>query len=114
MSFAVIASARGLSLLFAAAPFANVSAFGVGDPRRLVGWASLVGCAAVPLLVQAQAYLMFKDYFPHPSSRYGLSLLPLTIAALALVAQARNWRFATVLVAAGSMGALLLSFSGVL
>jgi len=111
-SVLIIASARWLTLLFTVAPFANVSAFRVGDPRRLVGWASLLGCAAVPVLVQMQAYLMFHDYFPFVSSRYGISLLPLTIAAIALVAEARTWKVAAALVSFGSIAALLAGFSG--
>jgi hypothetical protein len=114
MSYAIVASARGLALLLSAAPFANVATFTVGDPRRLLGWTALVGCAAVPLLVQAQAYMDAHGYFPVVSSRYGISLLPIVIAAFAVVAQFRNWRVATVLVAAGSIGAILLSFAGVL
>jgi hypothetical protein len=113
-SFAIVGSARGLSLLLSAAPFANVAAFAVGDPRRLLGWTALVGCAAVPLLVQAQAYMDDHGYFPVVSSRYGISLLPIVIAAFAVVAHLRNWRVATVVVAAGSIGAILLSFTGIL
>jgi len=113
MSFAVAASARLLAVLMTAAPFANVSAFAVGDTRRLVGWAALVGCAAVPLVVQVQTYLNEKDYFPFVSGRYGISLLPLTIGALAFVAQSRNWRVASIVVSVGCIVALLASFTGI-
>lgn len=113
-SFAVLASARLLALIFTAAPFMNVTAFAAGDSRRLVGWSAIVGCAAVPLLVQLQAYFSGHDYFPNISGRYGLSLLPMTIAAIACVAQARRWRVATVLLGAFSIGALLVTFTGFL
>jgi hypothetical protein len=68
----------------------------------------------VPLIVQLQAYQSDHVYFPEVSTRYGLSLLPPTIAALGLVAHARGWRVATGVLGAGSIGALMLSFAGVL
>jgi hypothetical protein len=112
-SFAVAASARLLSLLVTAAPFANVAAFAAGDPRRLVGWAVLVGCGAVPLVVQVQTYFNDGDYFPFVSGRYGISLLPLAIAALAFVAWSRRWRWAGGLVSVACVVALLVSFTGI-
>ena len=114
LGVALVASAGLLSVVMTAAPFANVAAFGAGDARRLVGWAALIGCLAVPLVVQLQTWVGYGDYFRHVTSRYGLSLLPLTIAAFVLVAQARNWRVAPTVLSALGIGALLLSFAGVL
>jgi hypothetical protein len=111
-SFAVFASARLLALIMTTAPFVNVASFPAGDRRRLVGWAALVGCAVVPLIVQVQTYANGEDYFPLISGRYGISLLPLTIGALAFVAHARRWRVAPALVVGACLVALLASFTG--
>jgi hypothetical protein len=114
LGFAVVASAGLLSIVMTAAPFANVAAFRAGDARRLVGWTAMLGCAAVPVVVQVQTYVGDGDFFRHVTSRYGLSLLPLTIAAFVLVAQARSWRVAPTVLGAVCISALLLSFAGVL
>lgn len=112
-SFTIVALARWLTVVLAAAPFLNVVGFVARDTRRLVGWAALLGTAAVPLIVQVQTYLGDRYYFPNVSSRYGITLLPLTLAALVLVAQARNWKAAAALLAGASVCALLLGFTGV-
>lgn len=114
MSFAVLASSRWLAVFFTAAPFANIATFARHDARRLVGWAALVGTAAVPLVVQLETSMNDHQYFPNPSSRYGLSLLPLTIAAFTFIAHHRNWRVATVALSGCSIAALLVSFAGLL
>jgi 4-amino-4-deoxy-L-arabinose transferase-like glycosyltransferase len=112
--FAIVALVGLLKVVMTAAPFANIAAFAPGDVRRLVGWAALIGCLAVPLVVQLQTYAGDGYYFHTLTSRYGLSLLPLCIAAFALVAQSRQWRVAPALLGGVSIGALLLSFAGVL
>ena len=111
-SFAVFASAQLLALIMTAAPFVNVATLPVGDRRRLVGWAALVGCAVVPLIVQIQTYVNDEDYFPEISGRYGISLLPLTIGALAFVVHLRKWRVAPSLVVGACLVALFASFTG--
>lgn len=113
-SAALLAVGPLLAVLLTAAPFANVAAFSAVDARRLVGWGALVGCAAVPLLVQIQAYINSEDYFPIVSERYALSLLPMTVTALALVAHHRGWRAATVAVSGTAVAVLVLSFAGLL
>jgi hypothetical protein len=113
-SFAVLATARLLGVLLTASPFVTVSAFPAGDRRRLVGWVVLLGCAVVPLVVQVQAYLNGQDYFPGVSSRYSISLLPMALAGLVFIVQARRWRVATIAVTAFCLGSLLLSFGGFL
>lgn len=113
-SDALLFVAPALAVLMTAAVFVNVSVFAPGDARRLVGWVAFVGCAVLPLLVQIQAYINSADYFPYVSSRYAMSLLPLTVAAFAMVVHLREWRVATVLVSGCSVAVLLLSFGGVL
>jgi hypothetical protein len=113
-SFAVVAAAKLLSVLFTAGPFMNVSLHDAGDSRRLLGWTALAGAAATPVVVQLQTYLGNEYFFRHVSSRYGITLLPITIAALATVAQARGWRVSPVLIATSTIAALLLSFLGVM
>ena len=95
-----VAVARGLSVLLTAAPFANLAVFEARDPRRLLGWSSLVGALAVPLVVQLIAYASSASYFLWVNSRYGMSLIPITVAALVLVAHARGWTKTSVGVAA--------------
>jgi hypothetical protein len=61
-----------------------------------------------------QAYLNGHDYFPGVSSRYSISLLPMALAGLVFIVQARRWRVVTIAVTAFCLGALLLSFGGFL
>lgn len=110
---AVVALARLLSVVYTAAPFMGLAAFEARDPRRLPAWAALVGVVAVPLVVQLQTYVAGLEYFRYVSGRYGLSLLPLTLAALVLAIEAKRWRWAFGLLALGAIVSLLLSFVGI-
>jgi hypothetical protein len=58
--------------------------------RRPVAWALLVGALAWPMAVQIQVFLSDGTYFPLVSTRYGISLLGLVGAVLAMVAE--RWR----------------------
>ena len=110
---AAVALARLLSVVFTAAPFMGLAAFDARDLRRLPAWAALVGVLAVPLVVQLQTYVAGLEYFRYVSGRYGLSLLPITLAALVLAIEAKRWRWAFGLFALGAIVSLLLSFVGI-
>ena len=112
-SVAIVGAVKALTVAFTAAPFMAISAFEPDDPPRLLGWASLIGAASMPLIVQVHNYICTDYYFRHVTGRYGLSLLPLIIAALAMVVNAKRWRWAYYLLALGATAILLLSFSGV-
>ena len=113
-SFIVPVVARALTVLFTAAPFASLALFERGDGRRVVGWAALAGAVAAPAVVQLNAYVGSGTYFVHVTSRYALSLVPLTVVALALVADARRWRVASAAVGLGAAALVVLSFAGAL
>jgi hypothetical protein len=110
---AALALAQMLAVVFTAAPFVGLAAFEARDVRRLPAWAALVGALSVPLVVQIQTYVAGLEYFRHVSGRYGLSLIPLTVAALVLAMEAKRWRWAFALLAGGAIATLLLSFLGV-
>ncbi|UNX55753.1 hypothetical protein MF406_05825 [Georgenia sp. TF02-10] len=112
-SLALVGWVGVLGVLFTAAPFVGLTAFDRGRAERVFGWAALIGVIAVPLLVQGRELL--KDgFFPHVTSRYGLTLVPVTIACLALVAREQKLRVAAVAVPVVGYLLVTLSFAGVL
>lgn len=114
MSLAITALVGALRVLLTAAPFMAVVAFEAHRPERVLGWAALLGALAVPLLVQGQEFLRGGGYFPTVSTRYGITLVPVTLAALAVVAHARRFGPLMAVLALGGYLVLLLSFTGVL
>lgn len=64
--------------------------------RDQLGVLCLLGVLAYPLVVQVQAVVTAHTYFPTVTDRYGLSLIPLMVAALALLINAMNRRWAFV------------------
>lgn len=102
-----------LVVLLAAAPLLNLVVFPAGRAERALGWAALVGAVAVPLLVQGQEFLRGGGYFPAVSTRYAVTLVPLTVAALVVVAQERRYRALPYLVAVAGYVVMVLSFVGV-
>jgi hypothetical protein len=112
-SIAVVSLVSVLQVLLVAAPFVALALFERGRPERTLAWAALIGALAVPLLVQVQELLRGGGYFPLVSSRYAITLIPVTIACLALVAHERRWRGAAVAVPVGGLLVMLLSFLGV-
>ncbi|WP_454778328.1 hypothetical protein [Georgenia muralis] len=103
-----------LALLLTASPFVNVAFYDRGRPERMLGWAALLGALAVPILVQGQELFRGGEYFPRVSSRYAVTLLPMTVAAILLVAQSRRFQIATAVVAAGTYLVVLLGFTGLI
>ncbi|QDC25595.1 hypothetical protein FE374_14155 [Georgenia yuyongxinii] len=109
----VVAVVGLLAVLFTAAPLLGLVGFAKGTPERMAGWATLAGTLAVPLLVQVQEFLRGGEYFGIVSSRYAVTLIPLTVITLALVAHRQQWRVASVVVPVVSVGAVVLSFATV-
>lgn len=102
-----------LTLLLAAAPFLAIVAFRPGRPERVLGWAALVGAVAVPLLVQGQELVRGGGYFPTVSTRYAVTLVPITLAALVVVAQEKRYHVLVAVLAAALYLGMVLSFLGV-
>lgn len=82
--------ARALDVVLVAAPLMAM----VTWSRRTIGWllglVTLVALVAYPEIVQLQVYLTDRSYFRGVNSRYGISIEPLALACLALVAWKRQ------------------------
>ena len=113
MSSLIWLSVGALTVLLTAAPFMALVTFRPGQAERVVGWAALIGAVAVPLLVQGQEFLRGGGYFRGVSARYAVTLVPMTIAALTLVAHERRYQVLAYVVAVCGYLAMLLSFSGI-
>lgn len=100
------------ALLLTAAPLMALTALDGAGGRRL-GAVALLGPAATVLLVQGQALLSTYEYFPYPTARYAMSLVPLTLACLVLVALRRRLEVPLVVVATTGLVATLLELTGV-
>ena len=102
--------------LITAAPFMVLARFDARTPRWVVGAATLAGMLLLPLVVEAQVYLTSggKAYFPLVSSRYGLSLIPLALAGVALVAASRSWLKTSALVTGLGVVAVVPTITGLL
>jgi hypothetical protein len=77
---------RVLGILVTAAPFLAVASFRARTPEWVLGLATIGGLLAYPLIVELQVYFEDGDYFPAIVPRYGMSLVPMSLACLALVA----------------------------
>jgi len=85
------------------------------DPWRSVAFTLLIGVLVWPVLVQLQAYMGdVASYFPHPTPRYGLSLIGLIGAAFAMTADRRRAVPALIGVASLSFTLALGAVTGVL
>ncbi len=90
----LVAWTRLLNVLVIGAMMAVVVAF-VKDPaRRSLGWLLGTGAVLYPLAVQIQAYMSTSvpQYFPNPTGRYGLALIPGAIACLVMAAIQAGYR----------------------
>ena len=85
---------RLLNVLVVGAMFATVVAFAKEPARRSLGWLLMVGVVLYPLAVQIQAYGTpgIPQYFPNPTGRYGLALIPGAIACLVMAATKAGYR----------------------
>ena len=113
---AIVLWSRLLGGLITAASFMVLARFDARTPRWVVGAATLAGMLLLPLVVEAQVYLTSggKAYFPLVSSRYGLSLIPLALAGVALVAASRSWLKTSVLVTGLGVVAVVPTITGLL
>ena len=81
----------GLGCLSVAVSLAGWMMIDRNDPWRSMTFTLLLGVAVWPTLVQLQAYIgSVPSFFPHPSPRYGLSLIGLVGVSLAMVATRRK------------------------
>jgi len=83
-----------LNVLVIGAMMATVVAFVKEPARRSLGWLLGVGAVLYPLAVQIQAYMntSVPQYFPNPTGRYGLALIPGAIACLVMAAIKAGYR----------------------
>jgi len=90
----LVAWTRLLNVLVIGAMFATVVAFAKEPSRRSLGWLLMVGVVLYPLAVQIQAYGTpgIPQYFPNPTGRYGLALVPGAIACLVMAAAKAGYR----------------------
>lgn len=96
---------RALTILVTASSLLLVVTYARGSAGRLLGWSLMVGCVVYVLLAEGQFFLISagNGVFVNLTTRYGLSLITVAIAALALVVAARPAfrRFWTVFVSIG-------------
>jgi len=85
---------RLLNVLVIGAMFAIVVAFVKEPARRSLGWLLGVGAVLYPLAVQIQAYgnTAVPQYFPNPTGRYGMALVPGAIACMVMAATKAGYR----------------------
>lgn len=90
----LVAWTRLLNVLVIGALFATIVAFAKEPSRRSLGWLLMVGVVLYPLAVQIQAYGTpgIPQYFPNPTGRYGLALIPGAIACLVMAAAKAGYR----------------------
>ncbi len=90
----LVAWTRLLNVLVIGAMMAMVVAFAKEPARRSLGWLLGTGAVLYPLAVQIQAYMntSVPQYFPNPTGRYGLALIPGAIACLVMAAIKAGYR----------------------
>ncbi len=93
----LVAWTRLLNMLVIGAMLATVVAFVKEPERRSLGWILGIGAVLYPLAVQVQAYgnTAVPQYFPNPTGRYGLSLVPVAVACIVMAATKAGYRRAT-------------------
>ncbi|MCB2413911.1 glycosyltransferase family 39 protein [Demequina sp. TTPB684] len=96
---------RLLNMLVIGAMLATVVAFAKEPERRSLGWLLGIGAVLYPLAVQIQAYgnTAIPQYFPNPTGRYGLALIPGAIACLVMAATKAGYRRATYVLAVAGL-----------
>lgn len=104
---------RFLNVLVIGAMFATIVAFAKEPARRSLGWLLAAGAVLYPLAVQVQAYLStsIPQYFPNPTGRYGLALVPGAVACLVMAATKAGYRRLLYLIAVAGLivGIVVLS-----
>jgi hypothetical protein len=109
----LIAWTRLLNMLVIGAMLATVVAFAKEPERRSLGWLLGIGAVLYPLAVQIQAYgnTTIPQYFPNPTGRYGLALIPGAIACLVMAATKAGYRRATYVLAAAGLVVVIVVVS---
>jgi hypothetical protein len=102
---------RILPIITGAAAIGLVVVFRRGEYQWQLGAALLAGLMAFPILVQVQVFLVARLYFPLIPARYGMSLVPWCIAAVAIIAA---WRPFTRTFLAGTVVALAVGMASYL
>ena len=109
----LVAWTRLLNVLVIGAMMAVVVAF-VKDPaRRSLGWLLGTGAVIYPLAVQIQAYMSttVPQYFPNPTGRYGLALIPGAIACLVMAAIQAGYRRMVYLLTVSGLVVIVVTIS---
>lgn len=110
----VLAWATALNTLVTAAPLVAMAVFKRNSIRWIAGGTALLGVFSYPIVVQLMAALNGYKYFPLVASRYGMSVVPLLIAAAAMVLAHKNLkRFTTGMVLVGTL-VVLATAAGIL
>jgi hypothetical protein len=81
---------RVLAFLVAAAPVILLAITKKRDVERWLAGAALIGMISYPILVELQVYTSSGSYFPYVPTRYGMSMIPLLLACLVMIAQRRR------------------------
>lgn len=85
------AFSRLLSLAIIAAPFILMWRSSAHDREFILGFALLASVLTVPVLIQVRELALRGEYFANVPPRYSLALMPLAVAALAIIVADRSW-----------------------
>lgn len=108
------AFSRLMALLIVAAPFIIMWLSNPKSRDFILGLSLLAGMLTVPVLIQVREILTRDEYFANVATRYSISLIPLAIAIIAILASRRSWGQAAVWSLAGlSMLLALGSINGI-
>lgn len=105
------AFSRIFVLVLIAIPFITMWTSQVKSRDFILGLSLLTGALLVPVFVQTLEILTRGEYFPLISGRYSLSLVPLSLACLAIFACKKTWGDRVVWMTAGLAG--LLAFGSI-
>ncbi len=109
----LVAWTRLLNVLVIGAMMATVVAFVKEPGRRSLGWLLGLGMVLYPLAVQVQAYFntTVPQYFPNPTGRYGMALVPGAIACLVMAAAKAGYRRTVYLIAVSGVVVIAVTVS---
>ncbi len=102
-----------LNLLLGVGPFMALAVFRKGTPRWLAGGTVLLGAATFPLLVQVMVVQGSYSYFANVPARYGMSLVPVAAAVLAMVAERKRLDRLSLAVVGVGLVVMVASVSGI-
>jgi hypothetical protein len=99
---------RVLAFLGTAAPVILIAVTKRRDVERWLAGTALIGMITYPVLVELQVYTTSGSYFPYVTPRYGMSVIPLLLACLVMIAQRRRLN-RSMLVGVGTGAAVVLA-----